>query len=77
MANRFLNPRWEGVSLMNLIRYLLIMLLAVQLSGCVLTKVLTVPMRLVGAVISIVPVAGNTAHDTVDEAAEKVDDIPL
>jgi len=62
---------------MNLIRYLLIMLLAVQLSGCVLTKVLTVPMRLVGAVISIVPVAGNTAHDTVDEAAEKVDDIPL
>lgn len=62
---------------MNLIKYLLIMLLAVQLSGCVLTKVLTVPMRVVGAVISIVPVAGNTAHDTVDEAAEKVDDIPL
>jgi hypothetical protein len=34
-------------------------------------------MRLVGAVVSIVPVAGNTVHDTIDEAAEKVDDIPL
>lgn len=62
---------------MNLIKFLLIMLLAVQLSGCVLTKILTVPMRVVGAVISIVPVAGNTVHDTIDEAAEKVDDIPL
>jgi len=62
---------------MNLIRFLLIMALAVQLSGCVLTKIVTVPMRVVGAVISIVPVAGNTAHDVVDEAAEKVDDIPL
>jgi hypothetical protein len=62
---------------MNLIRFLLIMALAVQLSGCVLTKIVTVPMRIVGAVISIVPVAGNTAHDVVDEAAEKVDDIPL
>jgi hypothetical protein len=65
------------MSMMNLIRFLLIMALAVQLSGCVLTKIVTVPMRLVGAVISIVPVAGNTVHDVVDEAAEKVDDIPL
>jgi hypothetical protein len=62
---------------MNLVRFLLIMALAIQLSGCVLTKIVTVPMRLVGAVISIVPVAGNTVHDVVDEAAEKVDDIPL
>jgi hypothetical protein len=62
---------------MNLIRFLLIMALAVQLSGCVLTKIVTVPMRLVGAVISIVPVAGNTVHDVIDEAAERVDDIPL
>ena len=62
---------------MNLIKFLLIMLLAVQLSGCVLTKIVTVPMRIVGAVVSIVPVAGNTVHDTVDEAADKVDDIPL
>jgi hypothetical protein len=65
------------MSIMNLIRFLLILALAVQLSGCVLTKIVTVPMRLVGAVISIVPVAGNTVHDVVDEAADTVDDIPL
>jgi hypothetical protein len=62
---------------MNLIRFLFIMALALHLSGCVLTKTVTVPMRLVGAVISIVPVAGNTVHDVVDEAADTVDDIPL
>jgi hypothetical protein len=62
---------------MNFIRLLLIMLLAVQLSGCVFTKIVTVPMRVLGAVVSIVPVAGNTAHDAVDEAADTVDKIPL
>lgn len=46
-------------------------------SGCLLTKIVTVPMRLVGAVVSIVPVAGNTAHDAIDEAAEMVDEVPL
>jgi hypothetical protein len=45
--------------------------------GCVLTKVVTVPMRLGGAVISIVPGVGNTAHDAIDKAAEKVDDVPI
>jgi len=47
------------------------------LQGCVFTKVATVPMRLGGAVVSIVPGVGNTAHDAIDEAAEKVDDIPI
>ena len=46
-------------------------------SGCLLTKIVTVPMRLVGAVVSIVPVAGNTAHEAIDEAAEMVDEVPL
>ncbi len=61
-------------------RFLTTALLACALvfqSGCVLTKVLTVPMRVVGAVISIVPVAGNTIHDGIDAAAEEVDDVPL
>lgn len=47
------------------------------LQGCVLTKVVTVPMRLGGAVISIVPGVGNTAHDAIDSAAETVDDVPI
>ncbi len=62
---------------MKFVKILLILLLAAQLSGCVLTKIITVPMRVGGAVISIIPVAGNTAHDAVDEAAEKIDDLPL
>ena len=55
----------------------LIFLLALMLGGCVLTKIVTVPMRLGGAVISIIPVAGNTAHEAIDEAAEVIDEIPL
>lgn len=47
------------------------------LSGCILTKVVTVPMRVGGAVISIIPVAGNAAHDAIDESAEIIDEIPL
>ena len=46
-------------------------------SGCLLTKLVSVPMRAGGAIISIIPVAGNTAHDAIDEAADIVDKIPL
>jgi len=62
---------------MKLIKLLLLLLLAVQLSGCFLTKVVTVPMRVGGAVISIVPVVGNTADDAVDEVADTIDEIPI
>ena len=47
------------------------------LQGCVLTKLVSVPMRLGGAVISIIPAVGNTAHDSIDKAAEVVDDVPI
>ena len=47
------------------------------LNGCVLTKIVTVPMRVGGAVVSVVPLVGDTMHDTIDKAAEKVDDLPL
>ena len=47
------------------------------LNGCVLTKVITVPMRISGAVVSVVPVVGDMAHDAIDEAAEQIDDVPL
>ncbi len=56
---------------------MLLVVLTFGLSGCVLTKLVTVPMRVVGAVVSIVPVAGNTAHDVIDKAAETVDDLPI
>ena len=53
------------------------LLLLTMLQGCFLTKIVTVPMRLGGAVVSVVPGAGNSAHDAIDVAAETVDDIPI
>ena len=47
------------------------------LNGCVLTKIVTVPMRVGGAIISVVPIAGNTANDAINKAADTVDKIPL
>ena len=60
-----------------LLRLGLLLLPGLFLNGCVLTKIVTVPMRLGGAVVSIIPVAGNTAHEAIDEAAEMVDELPL
>jgi hypothetical protein len=62
---------------MNYLKLLLLSGVLLLLSGCFLTKVVTVPMRLGAAVVSIVPVVGNTAHDAIDEAAEIVDEVPL
>ncbi len=62
---------------MTLKNAVLLVMSACIAQGCVLTKVASVPMRLGGAVISIVPGVGNTAHDAIDKAAETVDDIPI
>jgi hypothetical protein len=43
----------------------------------VLTKVITVPMRVGGAIVSAVPAVGDMAHDAIDEAADQIDDVPL
>ena len=59
------------------IAILLLILTALFQSGCFLTKIVTVPMRVGGAVVSIVPGVGETAHDAIDKAAETVDDLPL
>ena len=62
---------------MKFFRISLWVLLLPFLSGCFFTKVVTVPMRVGGAVISVVPVVGNTAHDAIDEAADIVDEVPF
>jgi hypothetical protein len=62
---------------MRIIRVLLLFVLLVHLSGCLLTKVATVPMRVTGAIISVVPVVGNSADDMIDGAADMVDEVPL
>jgi hypothetical protein len=59
---------------MNKIILLLIMLVCY---GCVITKVVSVPLRVGGAVVSVVPWAGDKMHDAIDTAADTIDDIPL
>ena len=56
---------------------IVLVVFALMLNGCFFTKVVTVPMRLGAAVISIIPVAGNTAHAAIDEAADIVDEVPI
>ena len=62
---------------MTYTRITLLLCLMTALSGCVLTKVATVPMRVGGAVISLVPGVGNTVHNAIDKAAEKFDEVPI
>lgn len=62
---------------MKAVKIVLALLVVSQLSGCLLTKVVSVPMRVGASVISIIPVAGNTAHDAIDKAADVVDEVPL
>lgn len=62
---------------MRIAKLLVLAALLAGASGCVLTKVVTVPMRVTGAVISIIPVAGNTADEVIDKAADTVDKLPF
>jgi len=59
------------------LKTIFLLVTTIILQGCVLTKIASVPMRLGGAVVSIVPGVGNSAHDAIDEAAEAVDDVPI
>lgn len=62
---------------MKIGKWILLGFALVSSAGCVFTKVVTVPMRVVGAVASVIPVAGDAAHVVIDEAAEKVDKLPF
>jgi len=67
----------KGGFTMKLIKFLVLLVLAFQLTGCVFTKVVTVPMRMGGAIISSVPVIGNPADQVVDAGADVIDLIPF
>ncbi|MAY68886.1 MAG: hypothetical protein CMK40_00035 [Porticoccaceae bacterium] len=47
------------------------------LSGCVFTKVVTVPMRVTGAVISVIPVVGDGVDSILGTSADVIDSIPI
>ena len=52
-------------------------LISLYLSGCVLTKVVTVPMRVTGSVISVIPVVGDSIDEVLDQSADIIDAIPI
>jgi hypothetical protein len=73
---------WRGVILVALVS---------SLSGCLLTKLVTMPMRVVGslasvagAVVSVVPGVGDSVDEAlegvdtgIDAAADTIDKVPL
>ena len=52
-------------------------LISLYLSGCVLTKVVTVPMRVTGSVISVIPVVGDSIDEVLEQSADLIDAMPI
>ena len=52
-------------------------LISLYLSGCVLTKLVTVPMRVTGSVISVIPVVGDVIDEGLEQSADVIDAIPI
>ena len=53
-----------------------VMLMLLQ-TGCLVTKVVTIPMRVAGEVVGFVPVIGGVVEGAVDTTAGAVDLAPL
>jgi len=60
----------------KIVIFFALMLLIFQ-SGCLATKVVTVPMRAAGEVVGFVPVVGGLVEGAVDTTAGAVDLVPL
>ena len=58
-------------------RLISLTVLIVFLSGCVFTKVVTVPIRVTGAVVSVIPVVGDGVNNVLDTSADVIDAIPI
>ena len=58
-------------------KLLVFVLISLYLSGCVLTKVVTVPMRATGSVISVIPVVGDGIDEVLDQSADIIDALPI
>ena len=58
-------------------KLLVLALISLYLSGCILTKIVTVPMRVTGSVISVIPVVGDGIDEVLDQTADVIDAIPI
>ncbi len=54
-----------------------LILAVLLLSSCVLTKAVTVPMRVGGAIISVIPIVGGGIDEAIDDAADVIDAVPI
>ena len=62
---------------MRIVIFLFTLMLLSLLMGCMATKVVTIPMRVVGEVVGLVPVVGGVVEVAVDTTAFAVDLVPL
>lgn len=46
-------------------------------NGCVLTRLISAPMRVIGGVLTLIPVAGDAADESLDTAADGLDKVPI
>ena len=58
-------------------RLIALSLLILFLSSCVFTKVVTVPMRVTGAVVSVMPLVGDGVNSVLGASADVIDAIPI
>ncbi|SMN16028.1 hypothetical protein CRYPA_1962 [uncultured Candidatus Thioglobus sp.] len=58
-------------------KFMTLILAVLLLSSCVLTKVATVPMRVGGAIISVIPIVGDGIDEAIDDAADVIDAVPI
>ena len=58
-------------------KMIVLALIGFFLSGCVLTKVVTIPMRVTGSVISVIPVVGDGIDEVLGQSADVIDAIPI
>ena len=58
-------------------KLIILSLIIFYISGCVFTKVVTVPMRVTGAVFSVIPVVGDGVDEVIGASADLIDAIPI
>jgi len=57
-------------------KLVIIVIVALFTSACVFTKVVTVPLRVSGALASAIPIVGNQIDDVIGQSADLIDELP-
>ena len=57
-------------------KLVIVVIVALYISGCVFTKLVTVPLRVSGSLISVVPIVGNQIDEVIGQSADLIDELP-